>query len=431
MKRILFIILTALTLLSACNKDNEDVEIELPPYSGEKIPMTVGTNTFTVSLFDNTTARAFSNLLPMTITMEDVNSNEKFHRLPQNLPGTAINPGTIHTGDLMAYGGNGLVLFYKTFSTSYSYARIGTVDNPSGLQAVLGSGNATITFGNTSQSEEYTLTYNINGATSGSAPESVTLENGSNIILNDGTGISRTGYTFTGWNTQANGTGTDYAAGSNYTLTANATLYAKWQTAQTTNYTLTYNTNGATSGSTPTPVTEVSGSTIMLNNGTGFSRNGYTFAGWNTQTDGSGTNYPASSNYTITGNITLYAKWDAVTQSNNIRIKVGSNTFNATLADNATARAFRDLLPMTVNMSELNGNEKYYYLPGNLPTASYSPGTIQNGDIMLYGSNCLVLFYLTFQSGYSYTRIGKVDNPSGLQSALGSGGVTVTYEIAQ
>lgn len=114
--------------------------------------------------------------------------------------------------------------------------------------------------------------------------------------------------------------------------------------------------------------------------------------------------------------------------SNNLKISVGSASFTVTLENNATVTAFKALLPMTVNMSEMNSNEKYYYLPENLPTASSSPGTIQTGDLMLYGSSCLVLFYESFRTSYSYTRLGRVDNPSGLASALGSGSATVTFE---
>ena len=84
---------------------------------------------------------------------------------------------------------------------------------------------------------------------------------------------------------------------------------------------------------------------------------------------------------------------------------------------------------MTVDMSELHGNEKYYYLSNGLPTASSNPGTIRTGDLMLYGSTCVVLFYETFSSSYTYTRLGRITNPSGLASALGSGGVNVTFEI--
>ncbi|WP_455584202.1 cyclophilin-like fold protein [Bacteroides sp.] len=115
--------------------------------------------------------------------------------------------------------------------------------------------------------------------------------------------------------------------------------------------------------------------------------------------------------------------------SNNLKISIGSSSFNATLEDNATATAFKALLPMTVSMSDMNGNEKYYYLQGSLPTASSNPGTIRTGDLMLYGSSCVVLFYETFSTSYSYTRLGRVDNPSGLASALGSGNVTVTFEL--
>jgi len=120
-----------------------------------------------------------------------------------------------------------------------------------------------------------------------------------------------------------------------------------------------------------------------------------------------------------------------VVDSNNMKITIGSTTFNATLASNQTAVAFIAMLPMTINMSELNNNEKYYGLPQSLPTNASNPGTIQNGDLMLYGSNTLVLFYKTFSTSYSYTRIGNVDNPSGLQSALGGASVTVTFELAE
>ena len=111
-----------------------------------------------------------------------------------------------------------------------------------------------------------------------------------------------------------------------------------------------------------------------------------------------------------------------------INVTVGTKTFTATLADSETGRAFAQLLPMTVAMNELNGNEKYHYLDSSLPTNAYKPGTIHAGDLMLYGNNCVVLFYETFNSSYSYTRIGAIDNPTGLSEALGSGNVSVRFE---
>ena len=115
----------------------------------------------------------------------------------------------------------------------------------------------------------------------------------------------------------------------------------------------------------------------------------------------------------------------------NIMITVNGTAFAATLADNAAAEAFAAMLPLTLEMDELNGNEKYYYLDSSLPTDSFRPGTIRTGDLMLYGSSCIVLFYETFSSGYSYTRLGQIDNPEGLADALGSGNVSVSFTITE
>lgn len=121
-----------------------------------------------------------------------------------------------------------------------------------------------------------------------------------------------------------------------------------------------------------------------------------------------------------------------VTQTNaeemKINVVIGNKTFAATIADTETGHAFYNLLPLSLNMNELNGNEKYCYLDNSLPTASYRPGTIKAGDLMLYGSSCVVLFYETFSSGYSYTGIGAIDKPEGLAEALGSGNVSVKFQ---
>ena len=106
---------------------------------------------------------------------------------------------------------------------------------------------------------------------------------------------------------------------------------------------------------------------------------------------------------------------------------VGKRRFAITLTDNAAARAFAAQLPLTLDMSELNGNEKHAKLPKALPADASPPGTIRNGDLMLYGSDTLVVFYLTFNSSYSYTRLGRVDDPEGLSQALGPRGVRVVF----
>jgi hypothetical protein len=108
--------------------------------------MTVGAQRLAVALEDNATARAFVQLLPMTIEMPDLNGNEKHASLPRRLPAHAVRPGTIRTGDVMLYGDDTLVVFYKTFSSSYSYTRIGQVVDTTGLAQALGRASPSITF---------------------------------------------------------------------------------------------------------------------------------------------------------------------------------------------------------------------------------------------------------------------------------------------
>ena len=110
-----------------------------------------------------------------------------------------------------------------------------------------------------------------------------------------------------------------------------------------------------------------------------------------------------------------------------MRITMGEYQFTVALEDNAAAAALKECLPLTLDMSELNGNEKYNYLPFRLPTNASNPGQIHAGDLMLYGSDCLVLFYKSFSTGYSYTPIGRIDDPDGLADAVGRGGVQVTF----
>lgn len=105
----------------------------------------------------------------------------------------------------------------------------------------------------------------------------------------------------------------------------------------------------------------------------------------------------------------------------------GEHRFAITLTNSPAAHAFAELLPLTLDMPDLNANEKHAKLPKALPSNASRPGTIHHGDLMLYGSDTLVVFYLTFDSSYSYTRLGRVDNPNGLAQALGQRGVRVTF----
>lgn len=106
---------------------------------------------------------------------------------------------------------------------------------------------------------------------------------------------------------------------------------------------------------------------------------------------------------------------------------VGDKRFAITLDDNESARALAQLLPLTLDMTELNANEKYASLPQRLPARAARPGKIRNGDLMLYGNETLVIFYQTFDSTYAYTRLGRVDSPDQLVETLGKGNVPVHF----
>ena len=118
---------------------------------------------------------------------------------------------------------------------------------------------------------------------------------------------------------------------------------------------------------------------------------------------------------------------EVVPVKNSITVQVNGKNFSATLADNPTAKNFSALLPLEVDMTELNGNEKYFYLEKNLPSDSVSVKQIHAGDLMLFGSNCVVIFYKDFATNYSYTRLGKIDSPNDLEKILGAGNVRVKF----
>ena len=147
MKRpYLLLLLLVLVVTGACKSDNPEPDISTLPVMSNRLRTRVGADTFTATLFDNATVTTFVARLPLTISMVELNGNEKYYDLPQGLPTNAINPGTIQAGDLLLYNSNTLVLFYESFSTSYRYTRMGRVDNPAGLAAALGRGNVTVTF---------------------------------------------------------------------------------------------------------------------------------------------------------------------------------------------------------------------------------------------------------------------------------------------
>lgn len=114
-----------------------------------------------------------------------------------------------------------------------------------------------------------------------------------------------------------------------------------------------------------------------------------------------------------------------------IQVLAGDKRYTACLYDNETARAFRELLPLQVQMQELNGNEKYVYLSQALPSDARAISTIHAGDLMLFGSDCVVLFYEDFTTSYRYTKIGALQSIEDLAEALGTGSASVTFQVVE
>ncbi|MDO4556359.1 MAG: cyclophilin-like fold protein [Lachnospiraceae bacterium] len=110
-----------------------------------------------------------------------------------------------------------------------------------------------------------------------------------------------------------------------------------------------------------------------------------------------------------------------------IKIRINKKNYSAQIYNTKAGKAFLKMLPLTLTMSELNGNEKYHYMDKNLPENEKSIDKINTGDLMLYGNDCLVLFYKTFSTSYDYTKLGFIENPSGLAAAVGKGSVKITF----
>ena len=173
------------------------------------------------------------------------------------------------------------------------------------------SGNATNPI---SPGTKYTIIYYGNGATGGSVPvDSNHYSQGQTVTVLGNTGnLVYTGYSFANWNTQANGNGAIYTQGESFTMdTANVTLYAKWTANSAAGYTITYNGNGG-AGSVPIDSNSYgTGQTVKVLGNTGnLVYTGYTFVGWQTKADGSGTTYKQGQTFMEGAvNVTLYALW--------------------------------------------------------------------------------------------------------------------------
>lgn len=227
--------------------------------------------------------------------------------------------GTITTGTSGYYAGGSTVAIAAFANSGYDFESWNSDNSVTFADA--SSANTTFTmpsadvaitasFVSTPGITEYKLTYDAGGGEGGRT--NTNLEDGSEytVLGQADTGITRDGYTFKGWNTKADGSGTVYAAGDTITVTEDVTLYAQWEETVTDlqpTYTVTYNANGGEGDSVVNPHYE--GMSVTLAANTFTAPDGYAFKGWNTKADGSGTAYAAGDTITITGDVTLYAQW--------------------------------------------------------------------------------------------------------------------------
>lgn len=113
----------------------------------------------------------------------------------------------------------------------------------------------------------------------------------------------------------------------------------------------------------------------------------------------------------------------------NIIITIKNKKYEAILYDNSTTKELIKKFPITITMSDLNGNEKYYNFSKSFSTSSENVASINKGDIMLFGDNCLVIFYKSFSTHYKYTKLGYIKNTEDLENSFGKGDISITFEI--
>lgn len=113
----------------------------------------------------------------------------------------------------------------------------------------------------------------------------------------------------------------------------------------------------------------------------------------------------------------------------NIIITIKNKEYEAVLYDNSTVRELIKNFPISITMSDLNGNEKYYNFSKSFSTSSENVANINKGDIMLFGDNCLVIFYKSFSTRYKYTKLGYIKNTEDLENSFGKGDISITFEI--
>jgi uncharacterized repeat protein (TIGR02543 family) len=254
------------------------------------------------------------------------------------------------------------------------------------------------------------VTYNGNGSTSGSVPvdtNSPYMPGATVKVLGNTGSLSRTNYTFAGWNTAADGSGTSYSA--NFTITITTTLYAQWNFNG--NCTLTYNGNGNTGGNVPADGSNpyTAGTTVsVLGNTGGLSKTGsYTFAGWNTAANGSGLNYTPGKAFTIRNPTTLYAQWTYTNEVYMVTYKNNGSTGGSLPADTDTNVIYKAGATVTV-LGNTGSLSRTNYTFAGWNTAADGSGTSYNlGSSFRISSPTTLFAKWIFNGSCTLTYVGN------------------------
>ena len=287
--------------------------------------------------------------------------------------------------------------YILTMDNNDGDAPTSVTQSASGFKGIMQMGNFTLTARWTPW--EHTVRYNANAKNDTSVkgiPTSQSKTANVDITLSSDV-PTRNGYTFLGWNTQADGNGTAYAAGATYTHDQDGgtvTLYAQWTPWK---HVLHYNKNVPTSSTSQTvsnmPVnqTKTFGQLMTISNLVP-TRKGYTFAGWYTQSNGTGTKYDPGSNYAADqngGTVNLYAKWTPWTYNIKYDQNVKSTSSSKTVTDMPAAQTKTQEIDVT--LSSMTPKRNGYIFAGWSTSANgsveYKPGSRFTKDLDSNGAS--------------------------------------------
>jgi len=304
-----------------------------------------------------------------------------------NVPSDSNNYSPGQTAFVLSNTGS-LIKTGNSFNGWNSAADGTGVSYTSGTTLVMGASDITL-YAQWTTLTVYAVTYDGNGSTEGAVPSDTTgyLDGQSFTILGNTGGLAKSGSFFTGWNTAANGSGTNYTQGLTGDIAAaNVILFAQWTTNPT--YSVVYNGNGGNSGLVPVDTTNfISGQTVtVFDNSGNLSKTGFAFAGWNTSSNGLGTSYMSGSTFSIgSSNVTLYAQWDAACS---IIYKGNGNTGGSAPVD-AVSYVYGSSAVVLGNINLVKAG----YTFNGWTTAPDGSGTVYSqGANILVGSSDVVLY---------------------------------------